>query len=83
MLQSEDDVKEWRLADWSKEDEDRMDQESYEWIRLDADFEWICKRQINMPSYMFQSQLQQDRDVVAQYEVKWSFHELSAFVADC
>ena len=69
VLQSEDEVKEWRLTDWSKDDEDRMGQESYEWIRMDADFEWIGKIQLIMPVYMYVSQLQQDRDVVAQYEV--------------
>lgn len=68
VLQSEDEVKDWRLTDWSKEDEDRMGQESYEWIRMDADFEWIGKIQLTMPVYMYVSQLQQDRDVVAQYE---------------
>lgn len=69
VLQSEEEVKDWRLTDWSKDDEDRMGQESYEWIRMDADFEWIGKIQMYMPIYMFVSQLQQDRDVVAQYEV--------------
>ncbi|KAI9769282.1 MAG: hypothetical protein M1835_006729 [Candelina submexicana] len=68
VLQAEDEVAEWRLTDWTKEDEDRMNQESYEWIRMDADFEWIAKMAINMPGYMYLSQLQQDRDVVAQYE---------------
>ncbi|KAI9680082.1 MAG: hypothetical protein M1817_005098 [Caeruleum heppii] len=68
VLQSEEEVSEWRLADWTREDEDRMSQESYEWIRMDADFEWLCKMQIVMPGYMYLSQLQQDRDVVAQYE---------------
>lgn len=70
VLQSEEEVRKWRLADWSKEDEDRMNQESYEWIRMDADFEWICKMTVGMPGYMYLSQLQQDRDVVAQYEVR-------------
>ncbi|KAL1304009.1 hypothetical protein AAFC00_000450 [Neodothiora populina] len=68
VLQSEDDVQEWRLVDWPKEEEDRMGEESYEWIRMDADFEWIMKMQLDMPDYMYSSQLQQDRDVVAQYE---------------
>ncbi|KAI9880149.1 MAG: hypothetical protein M1830_005178 [Pleopsidium flavum] len=77
VLQSEGEVAEWRLVDWSKEDEDRMSQESYEWIRMDADFEWICKMSINMPGYMYLSQLQQDRDVVAQLEVS----ELDHFLA--
>lgn len=70
VLQSQEEVSDWRLSDWAKEDEDRMSQESYEWIRMDADFEWICKMHINMPPYMFVSQLQQDRDVVAQVEVR-------------
>lgn len=74
VLQTEEEVQEWRLTDWSKEEEDRMSQESYEWIRMDADFEWICKMEIQMPGYMYLSQLQQDRDVVAQLEVSRQHH---------
>ena len=69
VLQSEEEVKKWELAEWSQEDEERMSQESYEWIRMDADFEWICKLSFAMPGHMWVSQLQQDRDVVAQLEV--------------
>ncbi|KFZ11019.1 hypothetical protein V501_04946 [Pseudogymnoascus sp. VKM F-4519 (FW-2642)] len=68
VLQSKDDVQEWGLVDWDSEMEMKMDQESYEWIRMDADFEWICELNLNMPSYMYLSQLQQDRDVVAQQD---------------
>lgn len=68
VLQSEEEVEDWRLEDWSKEDEDKMAQESFEWIRMDADFEWICTLKVGQPDYMFLSQLQQDRDVIAQYE---------------
>ncbi|EEP76699.1 predicted protein [Uncinocarpus reesii 1704] len=68
VLQSEEEMRKWRLVEWTKEDEDRMGQESYEWIRMDADFEWICKMSLTMPGYMYLSQLQQDRDVVAQLE---------------
>lgn len=68
VLQTEEEIQDWQLADWTKDDEDRMGQESYEWIRIDADFEWICKLSLGMPGYMYLSQLQQDRDVVAQYE---------------
>jgi transcription initiation factor TFIID subunit 2 len=68
ILGTDEEKQEWRLVDWSKEDQDKMNQESYEWIRMDADFEWICQLSINMPGYMFVSQLQQDRDVVAQLE---------------
>ncbi|KAL8697735.1 MAG: hypothetical protein Q9224_002165, partial [Gallowayella concinna] len=68
VLQSEEEIQQWRLADWSKEAEDQMSQESYEWIRMDSNFEWICKIQMTMAGYMYLSQLQQDKDVVAQYE---------------
>lgn len=69
VLQSEEEIQKWRLTEWTKEEEEKMSQESYEWIRMDADFEWICKMSLAMPGYMYLSQLQQDRDVVAQYEV--------------
>ena len=70
VLQSEEEVRDWQLTDWSKDDEDRMSHESFEWIRMDADFEWIGKFTLGMPGYMYLSQLQQDRDIVAQYEVR-------------
>jgi len=70
VLQAEDEVVDWKMEDWSKEEEDKMAQESFEWIRMDADFEWICTLKVNQPDYMFLSQLQQDRDVIAQYEVR-------------
>lgn len=66
VLQDEEEVNNWRITEWSKEDEDRMNSESYEWIRLDADFEWIAEMRIGQPGYMWVSQLQQDRDVDAQ-----------------
>ena len=72
VLQSEHEMREWKFGEWSKEDEEKMSQESYEWVRLDADFEWVCNLHISMPPWMYVSQLQQDRDVVAQYEtVRW------------
>ncbi|KAF2636158.1 hypothetical protein P280DRAFT_460500 [Massarina eburnea CBS 473.64] len=69
LFQTPEEMEEWRIEEWSVEDEQKMDNEAYEWIRIDADFEWICKTNINdMPSYMYVSQLQQDKDVVAQVE---------------
>ena len=68
VLQSEEEMKTWRLADWSPDDVNDMSNEHYEWVRMDADFEWICQMNINMRGYMHLSQLQQDRDVVAQLE---------------
>lgn len=69
-LQTEEEIAEWRLSDWDPDMEQKMGEESYEWIRMDADFEWICKMSIKMPAYMWMSQLQQDKDVVAQMEVR-------------
>ena len=69
-LQTEQEVKNWFLVDWTEQQENQMGQESYEWIRMDADFEWIGRMNLNMPIYMYVSQLQQDRDVVAQFEVR-------------
>ncbi|KAF3919832.1 hypothetical protein ABW20_dc0110114 [Dactylellina cionopaga] len=68
VLQSDEDIADWRLSDFSKEEEDKMAQEAFEWIRVDADFEWICGMRLNQPDHMYLSQLQQDRDVAAQYE---------------
>ncbi len=67
-LDSREDMEAWDLVDWTDDIERKMDQESYEWIRIDSDFEWIFKVDTNLPSYMYTSQLQQDRDVVAQQD---------------
>jgi transcription initiation factor TFIID subunit 2 len=69
VLSSPNDVEEWRLADWSSDDDDRMAQDAFEWLRIDADLEWICEISLGMPEWMYAAQLQQDRDVVAQYDV--------------
>ncbi|KAH7027473.1 uncharacterized protein B0I36DRAFT_327160 [Microdochium trichocladiopsis] len=68
VLQQQEEADEWRFIDWDEEQEARMDLESYEWIRMDADFEWICDIKTNLPAYMYVSQLQQDKDVVAQQD---------------
>lgn len=66
VLQDVDEVQEWKIKDWTEEEELRMGQESYEWIRVDADFEWIAQFSPFLPGPMFVSQLQQDKDVDAQ-----------------
>jgi len=68
ILQSDKEIQDWNLTEWTKEEEEKMNNEAFEWIRVDADFEWICKIHINQPDYMYASQLQQDRDVEAQLE---------------
>ena len=60
----------WMVSDWTEEDEALMNGAAYEWIRLDADFEWISSIMFEQPDYMWVSQLQRDRDVVAQIEVR-------------
>ncbi|EGR47272.1 uncharacterized protein TRIREDRAFT_108950 [Trichoderma reesei QM6a] len=68
VLQSPEDLRDWELIEWDPETERKMDQESYEWIRVDADFEWACSMNRTLEPYMYVSQLQQDRDVVAQQD---------------
>jgi transcription initiation factor TFIID subunit 2 len=58
----------WKVADWTEEDEQVMAAATYEWIRMDADFEWLTIMSFDQPDFMWVSQLQRDRDVVAQLE---------------
>ncbi|KAH9893046.1 hypothetical protein F4778DRAFT_749413 [Xylariomycetidae sp. FL2044] len=74
VFQHPDEIESWEFWDWDEETEAKMDQESYEWIRMDADFEWICEMETNLPAYMYASQLQQDRDVVAQQDSMLFLH---------
>ncbi len=83
VLQSADEIRDWKITEWSADDEEAMSQESYEWIRMDADFEWICKMSLSMRPYMWVSQLQQDRDVVAQLEVHHIVPEAALTHTDC
>lgn len=70
----------WKVADWTEEDEQNMAGQTYEWIRIDADFEWIAAIAFDQKDYMWVSQLQRDRDVVAQYEVRIYFLLLLAIL---
>lgn len=63
----------WKVADWTEEDEQVMAGATYEWIRMDADFEWISFLHFDQPDFMWVSQLTRDRDVVAQLEVSRLF----------
>lgn len=66
LWEDEQERERWKVADWTEEDEAMMASAPYEWIRLDADFEWIAQIYFDQPDYMWISQLQRDRDVVAQ-----------------
>ena len=70
IWENEDERERWKVTDWTEEEEQAMAGATYEWIRMDADNEWIAKVQFEQPDYMWVSQLQRDRDVVAQVEVR-------------
>lgn len=72
----EDDAsrEEWKVADWTETDEAHMATATYEWIRLDTDIEWLTKITFDQEPFMWVSQLQRDRDVIAQIE---AIHALS------
>lgn len=70
VWENEQERENWKVADWTEEDEGLMSGATYEWIRMDADFEWIAALKFEQPDFMWVSQLQRDRDVVAQLEVR-------------
>ncbi|KAJ7610995.1 hypothetical protein FB45DRAFT_1037880 [Roridomyces roridus] len=51
----------WKVEDWTEEDETAMSGATYEWIWMDADFEWIATLKFEQPDFMWVSQLQRDR----------------------
>lgn len=61
----------WRVAEWSEEQAAMMLGEGggYEWIRVDPECEWLASFDIPEKPWCWISQLQGDRDVVAQLEV--------------
>jgi transcription initiation factor TFIID subunit 2 len=73
VLMTQRDLENWGLQEWSDNVQSAMDQESYEWIRLDCNFEWLCETVTDMPGYMYLAQLQQDRDVVAHQDAMLFF----------
>ncbi|KAJ8084704.1 hypothetical protein PM082_003480 [Marasmius tenuissimus] len=68
IWEKEQERENWRVSDWTEEEEAAMSSATYEWIRMDADFEWIANLKFDQPDFMWVSQLQRDRDVVAQLE---------------
>ena len=73
VLMTPKDIENWGLQDWADSVQTAMDQESYEWIRLDCNLEWLCEMTTDMPGYMYLAQLQQDRDVVAHQDAMLFF----------
>ncbi|KAI8636070.1 hypothetical protein BD408DRAFT_377484 [Parasitella parasitica] len=62
--------KDWKVVEWGQDEEDTSGAASamFDWIRLDAEFEWLCICDFMQPDYMWAAQLTKDRDVVAQHE---------------
>lgn len=55
-----------------EEEEDAEDDEhrlSIDWIRIDPENEWLAIKSFAQADYMWVSQLEKDKDVVAQFEV--------------
>ncbi|EAU92262.2 TATA-binding protein associated factor Taf2 [Coprinopsis cinerea okayama7 len=75
IWEKEQERENWKVADWTEEDEATMSGATYEWIRIDADFEWIANMKFEQPDFMWVSQLQRDRDVVAQLEAIYALAE--------
>ncbi|KAG5340743.1 hypothetical protein C0989_000407 [Termitomyces sp. Mn162] len=75
IWEKEQERENWKVADWTEEDEGTMSGATYEWIRMDADFEWIAYIKFDQPDFMWVSQLQRDRDVVAQLEAIYALAE--------
>ena len=69
LWEDEREREKWRVVDWTEKEEADMAQAAYEWIRIDPDFEWLCTIRLEQNEFMWISQLQRDRDVVAQMEV--------------
>ena len=82
IWEKEQERENWRVSDWTEEEEAAMSSATYEWIRMDADFEWIANLKFDQPDFMWVSQLQRDRDVVAQLEVRRLFNLLPLYVID-
>ena len=69
--EDEEERQKWRVSDWSEEQAAEMLGEGggYEWIRIDPDCEWIAAFDFAEKPWYWVSQLQGDKDVVAQLEV--------------
>lgn len=80
MWEDENERERWKVADWTEEDEAIMASAPYEWIRLDADFEWMAQIQFEQPDYMWVSQLQRDRDVVAQLAAVHALSQMPSLI---
>lgn len=80
VLMTTKDAKKWGLrGDPPENDNSVQDIQNFafEWLRFDADGEWICQKQINVSDEMEECMLQEDRDVEAQIEAIHFFADSS------
>lgn len=68
LLMTSTEIQNWGLREDEVQVGEDVELDAFEWMRFDADSEWICDRTINLSDQMFESQLRQDRDVEAHYE---------------
>ncbi|VEU23730.1 DEKNAAC105032 [Brettanomyces naardenensis] len=77
ILMTAADAENWGLKedDTIAEENSLADPQAYafEWLRFDADGEWLCEKHINETDQMEESKLRQDRDVEAQLEGVFHF----------
>ncbi|WVF68463.1 hypothetical protein IAT40_003229 [Kwoniella sp. CBS 6097] len=68
--EDEEERRRWRVAEWGEEQADQMMGEGggYEWIRVDPECEWLAAIEFAEKPWCWVSQLQGDRDVIAQLE---------------
>ena len=69
--EDEEERAKWKVAEWTEEQTEQMLGEGggYEWMRIDPDCEWLASFEFTEKPWCWISQLQSDRDVVAQLEV--------------
>lgn len=83
VLETEADCSEWGIvnpgitsSNINGDENQKTNDGSIEWIRIDSDFEWIAKIYINQPDFMFATQLQRDSDIEAQLESIWFYSDV-------
>lgn len=69
----EEERRRWKVAEWGEGEANAMLGEGggYEWIRVDPDCEWLAVFEFIEKPWCWISQLQGDRDVIAQLEVSY------------
>ncbi|TRM61550.1 hypothetical protein BD626DRAFT_570752 [Schizophyllum amplum] len=55
IWEKEEERENWKVADWTEDEEAQMSGATYEWIRMDADFEWIAFISFDQPDFMWVS----------------------------